>query len=117
MLKKKYVKSRNIYKVTFELPKEELPEDVVVENVHLVGEFNKWDAAATPMSYSKNKKAYHALVELEPETAYEFRYVINGDHWYNEWHADDYTPNYIDGDNCVVLTSAGDEADLRNGTE
>lgn len=30
MLKKQYVKSRHSYKVTFEIPQEELPEDVEV---------------------------------------------------------------------------------------
>jgi hypothetical protein len=40
MLKKRYIKSRNVWKVTFELPEAELPEGIEAESVHLVGEFN-----------------------------------------------------------------------------
>lgn len=54
MLKKQYVKSRNVTKITFELLKTELPEGVAVESVYLVGEFNDWEATATPMK--RNKK-------------------------------------------------------------
>lgn len=37
MLKKQYIKSRKVVKVTFEVPEAELPE-AKVESVHLVGE-------------------------------------------------------------------------------
>jgi hypothetical protein len=42
MLKKTYVKSRNIWKVTFNLPKEECPGIEKIKCVHLVGDFNNW---------------------------------------------------------------------------
>jgi 1,4-alpha-glucan branching enzyme len=104
MLKKKYVKSRNVYKVTFELPVAELPEEVEVERLDLLGDFNQWDPDATPMNYSKHKKAYHAMVELDPGGSYQFRYYLNRAQWLNEWHADGYATNEYGGDNCVVTT-------------
>ena len=49
MLKKQYVKSRKIAKITFELGQTEIPEELEAEYVTLVGEFNDWDQVATPM--------------------------------------------------------------------
>ena len=48
MIKKQYVKSRQVSKVTFAMSKTELPEGIEVENIHLVGEFNDWDLTSTP---------------------------------------------------------------------
>ena len=104
MIKKQYVKSRNVCKVTFSLPLAELPEGKV-STAAVVGSFNDWNPNSTPMKFSKAKKAYRATVELAPDAEYEFRYLINGNQWVNEWQADDYVPNNIDGDNCIVITT------------
>ena len=55
MLKKRYIKSRKVCKVTFELSQAELPEGVDADSVHLVGEFNEWDETARPMKRRKVK--------------------------------------------------------------
>ena len=102
MLKKQYVKSRKVAKITFELPKGELPEGIEVESIHLVGDFNDWDHSATPMVRRKGG-IYKATVEVEPGQAYQFRYLVNGEQWCNDWHADGYVPSGFDGDNCVVV--------------
>lgn len=103
MLKKVYVKSRKVCKVSFVIPKKELPKDVEVKKIHLVGDFNNWKQTATPMK--KNSMGeWRATIDLKPDQKYEFRYLINGKKWYNDWAADDYKPNNQDGDNCVVKT-------------
>lgn len=104
MLKKQVVKSRNVVKVTFAIQKEELPEDIEVETLNLVGEFNDWDETADPLALHKKEKAYRTTIELEPGRAYQFRYLINGHHWCNDWEADEYTPNEFGADNCIVVT-------------
>ncbi len=104
MISKKYIKSRKVAKVTFELPRTELPEGLEVESAHLVGEFNDWDPVATEMKYSEKKKAYWTTVDLEPGREYQFRYLINDEQWCNEWAADDYAPNSFGEDNCIVVT-------------
>jgi 1,4-alpha-glucan branching enzyme len=104
MIKKQVVKSRNVVKVTFAIQKEELPEGIDVETVNLVGEFNDWDETANPLTYRKKDKAYRATIELAPGREYQFRYLINGHHWCNDWEADQYTPNEFGTDNCVVVT-------------
>lgn len=102
MLKKQYVKSRNIWKVTFELLQGELSKDLNTERVHLAGEFNDWDPATTPMKRGKGG-AFRVMVELEPGREYEFRYLVNGEHWCNDWHADAYVPGGFGDDNCIVM--------------
>lgn len=103
MLKKSYVKSRKVGKVVFELPGSQLPEGIEAKSVHLVGDFNGWDAGATPMPYSKKLKAYRATLDLEPGKQYQFRYLINGETWCNDWEADEYVPSDFGEDNCIVV--------------
>lgn len=110
MLKKQQIKSRKSCKVTFEIAQSELPETLKVENVHLVGEFNEWDTAATPMTYSKKAKAFRTTLELEPGREYRFRYLVNGEHWCNDWAADGYIPNGLGEDDCLVVTAAFESA-------
>jgi 1,4-alpha-glucan branching enzyme len=105
MLKKRYVKSRQVVKVAFEYPKDEWPENIQVESVSLVGDFNGWEVSATPMSRGRGSN-FRATLELAPGRAYQFRYLINGEHWRNERHADRYVPNDFGGENCVVETPA-----------
>lgn len=113
MLTKRYVKSRNIWKVTFELPKDELPEGLEAKRVHLVGEFNDWDTNSTPMRRGKGG-AFRVLVELEPGREFQFRYLVNDEHWCNDWHADAYGPGGLGEDNCVaVMPVAGSPAPVR----
>jgi 1,4-alpha-glucan branching enzyme len=104
MLTKQIVKSRQMVKVTFEVPQTELPADMEVTSFYLVGEFNGWDETAVPLKYHKKDKTYRTTLELEPDRAYQFRYLINGDTWCNDWAADEYTPNNLGQDNCIVIT-------------
>ena len=106
MLQKRYIKSRKVWKVTFELPEAELPEAIEAESVHLVGEFNDWDTTATPMKRGKSG-VFRVVLELEPGREYQFRYLVNGEHWCNDWHADAYVPSGSGEDNCVVVTPTG----------
>jgi len=96
-----YVKSRQVWKVEFELPVEECPQGLEVQTVHVVGDFNDWSHEATPMALRKG--VYHATLELLPECEYEFRYLINGEIWCNDWQADAYVPNIYGQDNGVVI--------------
>ena len=106
MLKKQYIKSRKVSKVTFAMPKAELPGGIEAESVYLAGEFNDWDVTATPMK-PNSKGVYKVTLELEPDREYQFRYLVNSEHWCNDWHADAYTPGSFGKDNCVVDTQKG----------
>jgi len=104
MLKKKLIKSRKVYKVTFEVRPGELPGGMNVQTIRLVGEFNGWDETAVPMTFHKKDKVYRVIVELEPGRKYQFRYLLNDGYWCNDWAADEYTANEYGEDNCVVIT-------------
>jgi 1,4-alpha-glucan branching enzyme len=98
MLKKQYLKSKPICKVTFYLP-----AAVKAETVHLVGDFNNWDEHSTPMKKLKDDR-FTVLLELDAGREYQFRYLIDQSEWHNDWEADKYVPNPFSGDNSVVVT-------------
>ena len=100
MLKKQFIKSRKVYKVTFRLAKHEQP-DYEINSAALVGDFNDWSFTDTPMDELKNGD-FKTVLELEPGKKYEFRYLLNGTKWYNEWEADEYIMGDFGKDNCVI---------------
>jgi 1,4-alpha-glucan branching enzyme len=100
-IRKQYVQSRGgLCKATFVLPREAA---MGAESVTLVGDFNGWDTAATPMTAQKTGD-FCAVVELSQGREYCFRFLINGTHWENHWRADAYRPNAHGGDDSVIVT-------------
>lgn len=98
-LKKQYLKSKPVVKVTFRLHKDAAPD---AENVALVGEFNDWNIYATPMDRLRDG-SFKTVMELEPGRAYEYRYLIDETTWENDWDADRYVRSaYGNSDNSVV---------------
>ena len=43
-------------------------------------------------------------MQLDRHRRYQFRYLLNGTQWFNDWAADDYVPNRSGGFNSVVST-------------
>ncbi len=98
-LKKQYLKTRPACKVTFRIRKEEAQ---LAQTVHLVGDFNGWDTQATPMSALKSGE-FTVVLELKTATPeYQFRYLYDGSRWGNDWEADGYATNGVDGENSIV---------------
>lgn len=98
MLKKKYMSKDTICKVTFILPTE-----IKARSANVVGEFNNWDKEASPMAQAKDG-AWQAELKLEAGREYQFRYLVNGDEWHNDWEADKYVMHPYGGENSVVST-------------
>lgn len=98
MLKKRFLKSKNLVQVTFYTAAALNANDVC-----LVGDFNDWDETATPMKALKDGR-FKIVLELEPDNEFQFRYLVNGEEWHNDWEADQYLPNPHGSDNCVVCT-------------
>ena len=96
MVKKQYLKSRPVCKVTFQLPAE-----VEAESVVIVGDFNNWQQDATPMEQLKDGR-FKVIVELEKDSEYQFRYLLDGNQWANEDEADKFVPNPYAGENSVI---------------
>ncbi len=101
-LKKQFLKSKPVCKVTFSLPAEAAPE---ADRVFVAGEFNNWDPKGTPMNKLKNG-TFKTVVNLETGRDYAFRYVIDGEMWENDWAADAYKSNGLTfEENSIVSLS------------
>lgn len=98
-MKKRYVKSDSICKVTFILPKEAAGG---AKYATVVGEFNDWSISANPMKQLKNGE-FKTIVDLESDREYKFRYLVNGERWENDWNADKYLKNVYGTDDSVVI--------------
>jgi 1,4-alpha-glucan branching enzyme len=98
-LKKQYLKSKPICKVTFRVSKEASKS---ARHINLVGDFNNWSIIETPMKHLKSGE-FTATIDLETPGAYEFRYIVDETTWENEWEADQYVPSsFADCKNSVV---------------
>lgn len=83
-----------------------LPATIWADMIHVVGDFNGWDERATPLRLTDS--GWMATVELEPGRDYQYRYLLDGSEWHNDWQADRYEPNAYGGDNSVVSTPSFD---------
>lgn len=97
MLKKQYLKTKEVCKVTFYTP-----AAIEAETVYLVGDFNDWNEQTTPMEALKDGR-FKVTLDLIQGQEYQFRYLVNGTEWHNDWEADRYVPNPFSGDNSVVI--------------
>lgn len=98
-LKKNYLKSKPVCKVTFEIPGSLVAE---AKEVALVGEFNEWDASQTKMRKLKDG-SYTRTLDLEVGQPYQFRYLLDGEKWINDPAADAFVPSGVSvEENCVV---------------
>ena len=99
-IKKQFLKSKPVCKVTFSLTKEEVLE---AEKVQLLGDFNDWNVAeAIDLKKFKNG-TYKTTLDLETSKSYQFKYLIDETKWENDHAADSYVNNGIDAqDNFVV---------------
>ena len=96
---KQFLKSRPACKVTFKIP-ETMGNHA--QEAHVVGEFNDWSTAATPMRRLKNG-TFSATMELPTGRTYQFRYLLEQSHWANDPDADGDLPTpFGDSRNSVI---------------
>lgn len=98
-LDKKYSKSKPLCKVKFIAPPELTKE---AKKIYLAGDFNNWDFHATQLKKQKDG-SYAATLELEAGSEYQYRYVLDGERWENDYAADKYVPSNIGVENSVVV--------------
>ncbi len=99
-IKKEFLKTKNVCRVTFRLPKAAAAD---AKRVCIAGDFNNWDIHVNPMKILKNGD-YAILLDLEAGREYQFRYLIDESKWENDWKADKYVKShYGDSDNSVVI--------------
>ncbi|MGB7396017.1 MAG: isoamylase early set domain-containing protein [Pricia sp.] len=95
-IKKQYLKTKPVCKVTFTVPAEE------AKKVAVVGDFNNWKAnKASALKKMKNGN-FKGTLELPKENIFEFKYIIDGN-YVNEPEADGFKWNdYAGAENAVL---------------
>lgn len=98
-LEKKYLKSRPVCKVRFIAP-EAIVQDA--KKITVAGDFNDWNPEETKLRKQKSG-LYTTTVDLDIGNEYQYRFVVDGTRWENDWAADKYVPNNQCGENSVVI--------------
>lgn len=86
----------------------ELPANVWTDTVHLVGSFNDWNRTSHPLIQKQNG-GWKITIDLPADEELQFRYLLNGTEWHNDWAADKYVRNEYGSDNSVVITTVPEE--------
>jgi 1,4-alpha-glucan branching enzyme len=94
-IKKQFVKTKPVCKVTFSVEAKE------AKSASVVGDFNSWNPEEGILNKLKNG-TFKGVFDLDKDASYEFKYVIDGA-YLNEAEADAYRYNAFAGaDNSVV---------------
>ena len=94
MITKKFLKTKPVAKVTFDITTD-------AKKVYLVGEFNGWNEEANPLRKSKDG-TLRASLDLETGKDYQFKYKTAEGEWFNDDAADKYVGNEFAEENSVV---------------
>lgn len=94
-IKKQFIKTKAICKVTFTVDAKEANEASVV------GDFNNWNPSEGELSKLKNG-TFKGVFDVNKDAAYEFKYFIDGV-FVNETEADSYKWNEFAGAENSVL--------------
>ena len=94
-VKKQYIKSKPVCKVTFSVEAKEATAASVV------GDFNNWNIEEGALNKLKNG-TFKGVFSLDKDASYEFKYVIDGA-YVNDEEADSYKVNEFSGaENGVI---------------
>ncbi|MFZ1985063.1 MAG: isoamylase early set domain-containing protein [Desulfatitalea sp.] len=97
---KQYLKDKPMCKVTFRLDKNSIGQ---AKKASLAAEFNGWKADKTPMKATKNGD-FTVTVVLDKGREYQYRYVVDGQHWITDDAADKYVHSGVSNvQNAVVV--------------
>ena len=95
-VKKQFVKTKLVCKVTFSVQAKE------ANVASVVGDFNNWDPTVGALSKLKNG-TFKGAYDLNKDASYEFKYVIDGA-FVNEPEADSFKWNDFAGAENSVLS-------------
>jgi 1,4-alpha-glucan branching enzyme len=98
-IKKQFLKSKPVCKVSFKLTKEQVNN---AGKVNVVGDFNQWNETSDELKPLKDG-SFSQTLELESGREYQFRYLIDGVTWMNDEEADRYVSSGLgDSQNAVI---------------
>jgi 1,4-alpha-glucan branching enzyme len=93
----------------------EIPATIWAERINLVGEFNDWNSES--LSFQRNRDdTWQIEIELECGHEYRFLYLIDGNNWCNDWHADKHVTNPYGGHDSIVVAEVPSDTEDSNET-
>lgn len=98
-VEKKYLKSKPTCKVKFVAPE---PLRKEAKKIYLAGDFNDWHFEETQLKKQKDG-CLATTLELKTGEEYQYRYVLDGERWENDYEADKYVPSDVGVENSVVV--------------
>jgi hypothetical protein len=100
-INKKYSRDKKLCKIVFTLPKE-IGENF--KEIFIVGDFNNWDPHLNKFSQKHSDGSCSVELVLETGKEYQFRYLCDGETWFNEPEADKENLTYFgDSKNSVIV--------------
>lgn len=100
-LKKTFSKDKKKCSVTFTVEAEAAKN---AKTINVAGDFNSWSSTETPLKKGKDG-SFSVKISLDAGREYQFRYLVDGHRWENDWKADKYIPApYSNAENSVVVT-------------
>ncbi len=99
-LKKSYSKDKKVCNVTFTVKADAAQG---AKTITIAGDFNSWSSTETPLKKAADG-SFSVKIPLEAGREYQFRYLLDGSRWENDWAADKYIPApFSHTDNSVVI--------------
>lgn len=96
---KQFFKTKPECKIKFSLGAEDAG---TAETAAVLGDFNSWDPAATPMKKQKDG-SFSATLTLPVGQSCKFRYLLDGERWVNDPAADGFEYcSFAGGENSVL---------------
>lgn len=102
-MKKQFVKSKSVVKVTFN------PAAEVVnggKEVILLGDFNNWNPELGLNLKKQKDGSFKGILELETGNEFQFKYLVDGMNWINDTEADAFVASPYGEANSIVSTIA-----------
>ncbi|WP_191013359.1 isoamylase early set domain-containing protein [Treponema zioleckii] len=99
-VKKSFSKDKKTCNVTFTVSPEAAQG---AKKITIAGDWNSW--SSTEQALKKGKDGSFSIkIALEAGKEYQFRYLLDGTRWENDWAADKYIPApFSQTDNSVVI--------------
>ena len=98
-IKKQFLKSKPICKVSFKVSKE-LANGA--SKVNIAGDFNNWNETSDEMNALKDG-SFSLSLDFETGRDYQFRYLLDGNVWVNDESADRYQDSGFNSQNSVIV--------------
>ena len=99
MIKKTYNKNKSKCKVTFKFSPQ---TESSIETVQVVGNFNSWGTKKKQFLKKRKDGSYSLSLNLNAQSSYEYRFLINDKEWYTDDNADQCIWNIYGSQNALI---------------